>query len=425
MKWLPALHWQIAIALLLAVLVAVTVGASPTLISTTDFVGSLFLRALKMLIVPLIVSAIISGLAAASETAGVGRMGLRTLVYYMATGLFAVLAGMLAINLLNPGIIDGVPAGERLGLAQDTAEVLSRVEGRGASSVLNVFMELVPPNVVAAAANGQMLGLITFSLLFGSLIAQLPKDVGDTQRRFWQGVYDIMTRMTAIVMLFAPIGVFALVTKTVAQTGWGAFKPLLLFFVAVILGLVFHWLVSLSLFLKLVARVHPLQHLKAMAPAMSMAFSTSSSAATLPVTMDCVERRIGVSRRVSSFTLPIGSTVNMDGTALYECAAALFIAQAYGLDLSFTVQFIVVVTALITSIGVAGIPSASLVAIAIILSAIGLPLEGVGLILVVDRVLDMCRTLVNVYSDSVGAVVIGRMEGEAGIFGQRPLGSQR
>jgi proton glutamate symport protein len=188
------------------------------------------------------------------------------------------------------------------------------------------------------------------------------------------------------------------------------------FFITVLLGLALHFFVSTSIILRVLGRVNPLRHYRAMAPALLTAFSTSSSSATLPVTMECVEQRAGVSNKVSSFVLPLGATVNMDGTALYECVAAMFIAQAYGLDLTFSTQFIIVMLALVTSIGVAGIPSASLVAISVILAAIGLPLEGIGLILAVDRVLDMCRTAVNVYGDSVGAVVIARLEGETEIL---------
>jgi Na+/H+-dicarboxylate symporter len=221
-------------------------------------------------------------------------------------------------------------------------------------------------------------------------------------------------------MQFAPLGVFALVAKVVASTGFAAFQPLLAFFFTVLGALAVHFLVVLPLLLWLFAGVSPLRHYKAMSPALLTAFSTASSSATLPLSMDCVEKRAGVSNRTTSFVLPLGATVNMDGTALYECVAAMFIAQAYGLELGFVQQFTIVLVALLTSIGVAGIPAASLVAITIILTAIGLPVEAVGLILAVDRVLDMCRTSVNIFSDSCGAVIIGRSEGEQGIL-QRPV----
>jgi DAACS family dicarboxylate/amino acid:cation (Na+ or H+) symporter len=260
-----------------------------------------------------------------------------------------------------------------------------------------------------------MLGLIFFSLLFGFFLARVKGKSGDSLRNFCQGVFDVMIDMTMFIMKFAPLGVFGLVAKVVAASGFDAFRPLAVFFFTVLIALAIHFFITLSIILKM-AGFKPSRHCKAMTPALLTAFSTSSSSATLPLTMECVEHRAGVSNRVSSFTLPLGATVNMDGTALYECVAAMFIAQIYGLDLNFVTQFQIVLIALLTSIGVAGIPSASLVAISIILASIGLPAEAVGLILVVDRILDMCRTMVNVFSDSVAAVVIGRLEGETEIL---------
>jgi Na+/H+-dicarboxylate symporter len=225
-----------------------------------------------------------------------------------------------------------------------------------------------------------------------------------------------MMRITLFVMKCTPIGVFGLVAREVTQTGFAAFSPLLAFFFTALFSLLGHALITLPLLLWLVGRVNPWRHYRAMAPAMLTAFSTASSSATLPLTMECVEKNAKVSNRVTSFVLPLGATVNMDGTALYECVAALFIAQAYGLELGFVQQFTVVFVALITSIGVAGIPAASLVAIMIILKAVGLPAEAVGLILVTDRVLDMVRTSINVFSDSCGAVIVASSEGETGIL---------
>jgi Na+/H+-dicarboxylate symporter len=303
-----------------------------------------------------------------------------------------------------------------IGLSDAVGEITEKVEGRGASDVIEVFLRMVPTNIVAAAANGQMLGLIFFSLLFGFFMARLKSNSGDVIRGFWQGVLDVMMLITDWVMKFAPIGVFALVAKIVATTGLDAFRPLAVFFLTVVAALAVHFFVVMPLLLRLVGGVNPLRHYRAMLPAILTAFSTSSSSATLPITMDCVENNAGVSNRTTSFVLPLGATINMDGTALYECVAAMFIAQAYGLELTFTTQFTVVLIALLTSIGVAGIPAASLVAISIILAAIGLPAEAIGLILAVDRVLDMCRTSVNVFSDSCGAVIIGRLEGEQNIL---------
>jgi Na+/H+-dicarboxylate symporter len=260
-----------------------------------------------------------------------------------------------------------------------------------------------------------MLGVIFFSLIFGYFMTRVSERPKAVLTDFWQGVYEVMLRMTDWVMLFAPIGVFALAARVVVDTGFAAIAPLLAFVLCVLLALGLHAFVALPLLLKLVGRVNPLRHFSVMMPAIFMAFSTASSSATLPLTMERV-RAAGVSRKVTSFTLPLGATINMDGTALYECVAAMFIAQAYGVSLGFAEQFTIVAIALLTSIGVAGIPAASLVAITLILTTMGLPVEGIGLILAVDRVLDMCRTAVNVFSDSCAAVLVARGEGEQGIL---------
>jgi Na+/H+-dicarboxylate symporter len=265
-----------------------------------------------------------------------------------------------------------------------------------------------------------MLGLIFFSLLYGFFMTRITEDYAEAQYNFWQGVFEIMMKITDLIMKFAPLGVFALVAKVVADTGFEAFAPLALFFFSVVAALAIHFFVTLPLLLMFLGRVRPHRHYRAMSPALLTAFSTASSSATLPITMECVEKNAGVSNRTTSFVLPLGATVNMDGTALYECVAAMFIAQAYGIELGFGTQFTIVLIALLTSIGVAGIPAASLVAIAIILAAIGLPMEAIGLIIAVDRVLDMMRTSVNVFSDSCGAVIIAKSEGEEGILEDAP-----
>jgi len=411
-----ALHWQIFIALVLAVLVGISADVSTTLFglslsSVLDFIGTLFLNALKMLIVPLIMSSIIVGMMEIQPDT-LGRLGYKTLIYYAASSLVAILIGLIAVNLFQPGVADGEPVRELVGLSADADEVIERVEGKGTGDLADVFIRMIPPNIVSAAAEGKMLGLIFFSLLFGFFLSRVQGRPGETLRNFWKGLLDVMMQMTEWIMLFAPIGVFALVAKVLMASGLDAFRPLAVFFVTVLAALAAHLLLVMPAVLRFIARVNPRAHFRAMMPALLTAFSTSSSSATLPITIDCVEKRAGVSNRVSGFTLPLGATVNMDGTALYECVAAMFIAQAYGLSLDLTTQFTIVLIALLTSIGVAGIPSASLVAITIILAAIGLPVEAIGMILVVDRVLDMCRTAVNVFSDSVAAVTIARLEGE-------------
>lgn len=415
------LHWQILIALVLAVIAGSLAGTTGSLFGIVfydvfQFVGSLFLNALKMLIVPLIVSSIVVGIAGIGSSSALGRLGGKTLLYYMSTSLFAILIGLLLVNLMAPGVVDGQPAKDIIGLTGDIEAIQSKVEGKGAGDVVDVFLRMVPTNIVSAAANGQMLGLIFFSLLFGFFLTKIQEAYAESLFNFWQGTYEVMMLITDWVMKFAPIGVFGLVAKVVASTGLAAFVPLLWFFLTVVFALLAHFLIVMPLLLSILGRVNPWRHYRAMAPALLTAFSTSSSSATLPLTIECVEKNAGVSNRTSSFVLPLGATINMDGTALYECVAAMFIAQAYGIELGIATQFTIVLVALLTSIGVAGIPSASLVAISIILAAIGLPAEAIGLILVVDRILDMCRTTVNVFSDSCGAVIVARSEGEQDIL---------
>jgi Na+/H+-dicarboxylate symporter len=412
------LHWQIFIAIGLAILAGLFTGETASLgaflfYDVYVFLGTLFLNALKMLIVPLILSSIICGIANMGDLGGLGRLGGKTIAYYMSTSIIAILIGLLLVNIVEPGIIDGEPVRDRVGLSESTDEILSKVQGKDSGDIAGVFLRMVPTNIVAAAANGQMLGLIFFGLLFGYFLTKIEIEQRKTTLlNFWNGVLDVMMKMTDWVMKFAPIGVFGLVAKVVASTGLEAFLPLAYFFFTVLFALLIHFAVVMPVMLAWLGKVNPLRHYKAMLPALLTSFSTSSSSATLPITLECVEKNAGVSNRTSSFVLPLGATINMDGTALYECVAAMFIAQAYGIELGLTEQFLIVITALVTSIGVAGIPAASLVAISIILTTIGLPLEGLGLILAVDRVLDMCRTSVNVFSDSCGAVIIAKSEGE-------------
>lgn len=415
-----ALHWQILIAILLAVVAGYFSGTESGVLgvsyySAYDFVGTLFLNALKMIIVPLVMSSIICGIAGLGSNENLGRLGGKTILFYAVSSLLAILLGLALVNLTTPGIVDGRPAGEQLHLTTDKSElasVVEKVEGKGAGDITAVFLRMVPTNVVAAAADGQMLGLIFFALLFGYFMTQIASERSTVLMNFWQGVFDTMMGITMWVMKFAPVGVFGLVAKTVAATGFGAFAPLMMFFLTVTVALLIHAFITLPLLLRFVGGISPGRFISRMAPVLLTAFSSASSSATLPLNMETLEKDVGVSNSTTSFVLPLGATINMDGTALYECVAAMFIAQAYGLDLSFTQQFTVVMVALLTSIGVAGIPSASLVAISVILGAIGLPLEGLGLLLVTDRVLDMMRTSVNVFSDACGATIIARTEGE-------------
>ena len=422
------LHWQILLSLTLAalfgalILPSVGEGFSVNFVSFCQFIGKLFMNALKMVIVPLIVASIIAGVMHLGAEKGVGRMGFKTFLYYAFSGAAAVIVGLLMVNLIQPGDIAAETAAAMLGTAAETSVeqgLMAKVEGKSSSDLFEIFLRMFPSNIVDAATNnGQLLGVITFSVLFGAFIGKLPEAQRESQQKFWMSTQEVMLKLTEFIIRFAPIGVFGLVVPVIFETNLGdLFGTLAWFFITVILALIIHLAINLSLVLKFVAKVNPITHYKEMAPVILTAFSTASSSATLPLTIDTVEDRASVSKKTCSFTLPLGATVNMDGTALYECVVVLFIAQLYtatgqaALDLGD--QLLVVILALTTSIGVAGIPAASLVAIAVILPAVGLPVEAIGVVWLTDRILDMCRTSVNVFSDTVGAITIAASEGEA------------
>jgi Na+/H+-dicarboxylate symporter len=410
-RYRARVHWLVLIALVLAVAAGLLTTPETRWgfvrpFAVYDFLGTLFLRGLKMLVVPLILSAVIHAVSGIGK--GIGWMGAKALGFFFLSSLLAVLTGLFWVNAMRPGIVGGLPARELVGLSASTAEVVRGIAGTSGADLSGLFLRMVPENAVAAAAQGDMLAVIVFAVLYGLVLARLPAALRDAQRGFWEGVREAMLRMTRGVMLFAPLGVFGLVARSLSTAGLSALGPLLGFFLTVALALATHMFVTLSLLLYFLGGVNPWRHFRAMGEALVTGFTTSSSNATLPKTLECLEKKAGVPPKVSNFVTPLGASLNMDGTALYECVAALFIAQCYGLDLGFGVQFTVVLVALVSSSGVAGIPSASLVAIATILAAIGLPAEGLGLILAVDRLLDMCRTSVNVYSDSCASAILAR-----------------
>nr|NQU90758.1 dicarboxylate/amino acid:cation symporter [Bacteroidota bacterium] len=394
------LHWQILIALILAVIFGIYFKEY---ISWVSWMGVIFLRALKMIIIPLILSSIISGITNIGKAENIGRLGLKTMTYYLSTSMFAILTGLVLVNLFKPGI------GADLNLSR-------KVDiNAGTDSLGETLINVIPDNIFSAlSSNGQMLSVIFFAMLFGFFITQIDKKPKKLLSGFFNAVFDVMMKLTLFIIKFTPIGIFGLVAEKVAQQDdlMALMQSMGLYMGVVLMALAFHAFVTLPLIARFVGKVNPWKQFNALRTPLITAFSTSSSSATLPLTMEAVEFNAGVSNKISSFTLPLGATINMDGTALYECVAVIFIAQAYGYDLSVIQQVIVVITALLASIGAAGIPMAGLVMITIILTAVGLPLEGVGLILAVDRILDMFRTTVNVWSDSCGASIIASSEGE-------------
>jgi len=367
-----------------------------------DPLANVFLRLLKMAIMPLIVTSIISGVLSVGSGRGLGSLGIKTLLYYVTSSLLAIVTGLLLVNLFRPG----VGANIELQKSPDQVEV---AEG----NIGELLLRIIPENPFSSLAEGDVLPVIFFCILFGFFITQLKDPYRSQITTFFQGAFRAMLKLTLFVVWAAPLGVFGINARIVATTGFGAFKSLGFYFLVVLLGLMIHALINLPLLLRFVARVPPPRHFKGMPSALIMAFSTCSSMVTLPLTMKAVTQNSRVSKKVGSFVLPIGATVNMDGTALYECVATIFIAQVYGIELSLSQQLIVVLTALLASIGAASVPMAGLVMLAIILKAVGLPLEGYIIILAVDRILDMFRTTVNVLSDSCGAVVVARLDGES------------
>lgn len=418
---MPHKKKKFPIVVLIAIVLAIFVGSITgkesglwgiTFYSIFDVIGKLFINALTLVVVPLVSSSIITGIARIGSDAAFKRLGLKTFGFYIITSLLAIVIGVILVNIIQPGIAYEGNIAPFLDQAR-----LQTLEGKAETPGLgHLLLEIIPSNVLEAFAKGNMLGLIFFSLLFGYAITRISALASETHMSFWNGVFEAMIRITHIIIRFLPIGVFCLVAKVFAETGMESLLSVGLFFITVLLGLAIFVFIGLPLLLKFVGKVNPWNHFRAMGPALLTAFSTSSSSASLPITLDCVEKRAGVSNRICSLVIPLGTSINLSGSALYEGVAALFVAQAFGLDLSFGSQLFFIFITLLISMGVASVPSGSLVAIIVILKMIGLPVEGIGLFLAVDRILDMCRTTANVFSDSCCAVLVASSEGEKNIL---------
>lgn len=436
-----AQHWTIIIALILSALTAIALralaGGLPegadglslisAIVEGARFIGDLFIRALKMIIVPLIVTSVVAGISTLRGVEGFARLGAKTVGFYTLSTALAILLGLLLVNMIAPGLENGVPspvvkeafsqgAAETVKYSEKIAIAAENSNRSGADLIKNLFTKMFPPNIIEAATdNGQMLGLIVFSILLALAITKLPEQQGDQLSDTFTGLNEAMIIITQWIMKTAPLGVYALILPVVYESGGELFLKLGKYFMTVLLALALHLFVLLPALLFFLAGINPLQHFRAMRTALLTAFSTASSSATLPLTMRGIQENAGVSKKVASFTVPLGATVNMDGTALYECVAVIFVAQVMGVELSVAAQFGIVVAALLTSVGVAGIPSASLVAIMLILKSSNIPGAEAAFValLAVDRPLDMCRTAVNVFGDSCAAVVVAKSEGES------------
>ena len=363
-----------------------------------DLVGKIFLNSLKMIVVPLIMSSLIYNISSFSSADDLSNIGIKTIVFYLITSFSAVIIGITVVNFIEPGLINGSGAANIVGLS--TNYNISEIINSQDSYSLNSFLlSIFSGNMFYSIANGNMLFIIFFSVIFGLALRSSTSNSIDTIKNFWEGAYLVFLKIMSYILFFTPYGVFCLVAKATINFSPDSYIILLSFFSTVIIGLMLHVFVFYPLVLFIFKR-NILDHFKGMSSALLMAFSSSSSLATIPVTTKCLISKLGYKEEHVNFIIPFGATINMDGTALFECVAVIFIAQLYGVDLSYIDQFLILSLALITSIGVAGIPSASFVAIIVILSSVGLPLEAVGIILGIDRVLDMLRTSVNVFGDS-------------------------
>ncbi|RLB37332.1 MAG: dicarboxylate/amino acid:cation symporter [Deltaproteobacteria bacterium] len=407
--WYLQLHGQVGIALVSGFLIGVGVRLlAPYGFPTEAFgegvglVGDLFLRLLKMIIIPLIFTSLVCGVASLGDARSVGRVGLRTVLYYTLTTTLAIMVGLTLVNVFTPG------------LYLDIGSTASLPEGLSSTSqsLPQFFLHMVPDNIINAMAEGDVLPVIFFAILFGLFLVRLNGPNVDAVHRVMEGALEVIQALTLAIVKLAPIGIFALLAREVVRSGPELIMRLLPYFATVGAGLLIHAFVTLPLLLVLLARRNPMEYFRAVLPAVATAFSTASSSATLPLSMECAEKEAEIPRGISSFVLPLGATVNMDGTALYEAVAALTIAQMYGVPLDFFQQALVLLTALLASVGAAGIPMAGLVMMIVVLEAVGLPIEGIATIIAVDRVLDMMRTSTNVWSDLVGTAVIARFEGK-------------
>ena len=394
------LHTKVFLGIVLGIFTGILLRENATVLKP---VGDIFIHLLQMMTVPIVFTSLVVGVISLGSIQGLGRLGMKTLIYYISTTTLAILTGLIIVNLVKPGV------GGAYMLPQ--SNILPQLPVSD-SFLVNFFNQVVPSNIFrAASADNQMLGVIFFSVFFGMALIYLGKK-SDPVKSVVESLNSIILKMIDWIIQLAPIGVFALMATLVGEMGIEAFRSLGLYILVVILGLLFHTTVVLSGALLFIAQYSPRELFRKMFPAIATAFTTDSSVATLPVTMDCLEQNVGVSKRTSGFVSPLGATMNMDGTALYEAVAAMFIAQVYGIDMNLTQQLMIAFTAIIASIGAAGIPSAGLITMIIVLRAVNLPLEGLGLLLAVDRILDMCRTTVNVIGDAVGAVIIAHLDGE-------------
>jgi Na+/H+-dicarboxylate symporter len=363
-------------------------------------VGQGFIRLMQMLVVPLVFCSLVCGSMAIGDTKTLGKVGVKTIGFYLATTALAVTIALSIASLINPGI----------GLDMDAVEVADTVTTTTSTSLTDTLLNIIPKNPISSMANGDMLPIIVFALFVGIMLAKLGNKAS-TVANFFSQFNDIMMEMTMTVMSIAPIGVFCLIARTFATVGFSAFKPMLKYMGSVTLALAVQCFIVYQVLLFVFTRLNPVKFISKFFPVMAFAFSTATSNATIPMSIDTLSKKMGVSKQISSFTIPLGATVNMDGTSIMQGVAVIFIAQAYGLSLTTSQLATVVVTATLASIGTAGVPSVGLVTLAMVLTSVGLPTEGIALIMGIDRILDMLRTAVNITGDAVCTTIVSYQEG--------------
>jgi len=402
------LHTKIFAGLILGIPAGIILGPRAEAIKP---VGDIFIRLIWMIVVPLVFASIFVGTASLGDLRKLGRIGAKTLVYYLVTTAVAITIGLVIANVAKPG--EGLNPEVKAQLLQsyqgEATKDLSLA--KQAPRVIDVLTGIVPKNPIGSLAAGDMLQIIFFALMLGVAVTMIPGGKGKILIDFFDALADAMTQMVHIVMKIAPIGVFVLIAAVIGQFGAKILLNLLKYALVVLAGLAIHMGAVYSLAVWAFARMNPLSFFKGMRPAQLIAFSTSSSNATLPVNIQCAEENLGVPKDVASFVLPLGATINMDGTALYQGVAAVFIAQVYGMHLTIANQLTIVLMATLSSVATAGVPSVGIITLTMVLTSVGIPLEGIALILGVDRILDMCRTVVNITGDASAAVIVAATEG--------------
>ncbi|CDA33698.1 na+/H+-dicarboxylate symporters [Firmicutes bacterium CAG:536] len=368
-------------------------------------IGQGFISLMKMLVVPLVFCSIVCGAASIGDTKTLGKVGVRTIIFYICTTMLAVAVALSVASLINPGLGLDMSAVENVKTTIDSSATNTDL------SLVDTILNIIPTNPIASLANGEMLQIIVFALIVGIILAKL-KDKAQLVSNFFQQGNDIMMEMTMMIMKIAPIGVFCLVGRTFSELGFSAMVPMFKYMITVVLALAIQCYGVYMIMLRVFAGLNPFKFAKKFFPVQAFAFSTATSNATIPLNIDTLEEKVGVSRKISGFTIPLGATINMDGTSIMQGVAVVFVAQAFGIHLDPADYLTVIATATLASIGTAGVPSVGLVTLAMVFDSVGLPVSGIGLIMGIDRILDMLRTAVNITGDAVCTTIVAKQNKE-------------